>query len=345
MSAAEYAVLTQTVEGALADVPATDPRAAWDVLESLGMTRVGIPEDRGGSGGSWQEAAIILRAMAAVSADAPLVETSWGAGWLLAAAGLDVPAEPLSVVPLDALASRRSDGAYVVTGRVDGIGAAALARGLVVMLPQDGPGSMIALIDAGRVQVVPGETIAGTSRDAVEFHDLVLSPAELTPAPVSYRDVALRMSVAMLAQAVGAADRAERLSIEYVTTRVQFGRALSKFQAVQHRVARLAAAARFLHTASTTAVDVLSRDEDDSSAFLVVVSLVAAHEAIGEVAAQAHQLHGAIGFTQEHALHRSTTRLWTWRQELSDGRRWITELADALPGRAPADAWAQISLD
>ena len=40
-----------------------------------------------------------------------------------------------------------------------------------------------------------------------------------------------------------------------------------------------------------------------------------ANRAAREVARSAHQLHGAIGFTDEHPLYRVTTRLWAWSQE------------------------------
>jgi acyl-CoA dehydrogenase len=50
----------------------------------------------------------------------------------------------------------------------------------------------------------------------------------------------------------------------------------------------------------------------------------------------AHQMHGAIGFTHEHSLHRLTRRLWAWRDEFGTESWWSLE-----PGRevaAEADA-------
>lgn len=45
------------------------------------------------------------------------------------------------------------------------------------------------------------------------------------------------------------------------------------------------------------------------------VAKARAGQAAGKVAAAVHQVLGAIGFSEEHALHRLTRRLWAWRDE------------------------------
>ncbi|MGH2652363.1 MAG: acyl-CoA dehydrogenase family protein, partial [Actinomycetota bacterium] len=60
------------------------------------------------------------------------------------------------------------------------------------------------------------------------------------------------------------------------------------------------------------------------------------------VAAIGHQLLGAIGFTVEHRLHLSTTRLWAWRQEFGNDRFWSDRLARmALASGTPI--WHQLT--
>jgi acyl-CoA dehydrogenase len=53
---------------------------------------------------------------------------------------------------------------------------------------------------------------------------------------------------------------------------------------------------------------------------------VRAGQAAGIVAVNAHQVHGAIGFTEEHELHRYTLRLWSWRDEFGSERAWQERL-------------------
>ncbi len=66
-------------------------------------------------------------------------------------------------------------------------------------------------------------------------------------------------------------------------------------------------------------------------------------EAAGKVAAICHQVHGAMGFTQEHPLHFATRRLWSWRDEFGSERYWNRELGRQL-AEAGADAlWPRIS--
>src|SRR4051794_41971196 len=60
----------------------------------------------------------------------------------------------------------------------------------------------------------------------------------------------------------------------------------------------------------------------------VAAAKVSAGQAAGTVARIAHQIHGAIGFTEEHDLRHSTTRIWSWREEVGSGR----EVGGALGG-------------
>ena len=66
-------------------------------------------------------------------------------------------------------------------------------------------------------------------------------------------------------------------------------------------------------------------------------------EAAGQVAAVCHQIHGAMGFTQEHPLHFFTRRLWSWRDEFGGEAFWQRRIG-ALACAAGGDAlWATIT--
>jgi hypothetical protein len=75
------------------------PTALWQQVEENGLTLPQIPEARGGAGGTWEDAHIVVAAAGRFAVPLPLPETMVGA-WLLAEAGLDVPNGPLTVAPV-----------------------------------------------------------------------------------------------------------------------------------------------------------------------------------------------------------------------------------------------------
>jgi acyl-CoA dehydrogenase len=57
----------------------------------------------------------------------------------------------------------------------------------------------------------------------------------------------------------------------------------------------------------------------------------------------AHQVHGAIGFTYEHALHFFTRRLWAWRGELGTAEEWARVLGRAVVAAGPDGLWPLVT--
>ena len=138
----------------------------------------------------------------------------------------------------------------------------------------------------------------------------------------------------------GAIEKLLELTIGYVGERKQFGRPISRFQAVQHSVARMAGEVAASTRASDAAIEAL-----DTDLFVIQVSAakVRVGEAAGVVAEIAHQAHGAMGFTHEHELHHYTRRLWAWRDEYGHEKEW-QQLVGRRVAAAGADrAWALIS--
>lgn len=133
--------------------------------------------------------------------------------------------------------------------------------------------------------------------------------------------------------AAGAAKVLE-LSVAHARTRVQFGRPLVRFQAVQQHLAVLAGHALAARAAVDEAQD---REGDDLAAALAKVRT---GQAATEVARIAHQLHGAIGFTDEHPLHLFTRPLWRWRDEFGTEDEWAAWAGERLAG---SDPWPWIS--
>ena len=62
-------------------------------------------------------------------------------------------------------------------------------------------------------------------------------------------------------------------------------------------------------------------------------------EAVGEASAIAHQVHGAIGFTEEHILHRYTQRLWDWRDDFGSESEWAVQLGEMIAEKGADELW------
>ena len=115
-------------------------------------------------------------------------------------------------------------------------------------------------------------------------------------------------------QIIGALDAARDLTVAHTSERVQFGRPLCKFQAVQHSLAEMAGEIERARAATELAITAATDFGFDSAAtdYAVTVAKVATGRAVGTVTTIAHQLHGAIGVTVEHRLWLFTMRARSW---------------------------------
>lgn len=300
----------------------------WSALTELGLSRLTGAEENGGSGASWHEGASLLSAAAAAAVPVPLAENDLLAGWLLDSAGL------------------RSDHAVRTAGRLDNGKAVvpwARCAESVVLLREAGHGCEIAEIPIGGVSVTPGANLAGEPRDVVSVPEGTL---RWHPAPEGAGDeFVLRGALARAAQICGALETVVDLCVLHATQRTQFGRALAKFQAVQHLVADIAAETALARAATDAAVSQVSELgwSDESTALSVAVAKSCAGHAVSTVVRNAHQVHGAIGTTFEHELHRYTNPALSWRAEFGSAHTWDTVLARATIRTDRKDVWSLIA--
>jgi acyl-CoA dehydrogenase len=306
--------------------------ALWQALEETGLTLAGTPEEAGGSGGDLSAAAAIVAAAGAAAAPVPLAETL-AAGMLLARAGLAIPAGPLTVAV--ALGRRTGPGSGVSLRRVPyGRLATTVAVGSSGDGGDGGHGDWLAVI-APTERVRPGRNLAGEPRDDVE-------PAldvEVRDAPAGTADYARRLLRLFRSLLIaGAAQRALDMTVTYVKEREQFGRPLAKFPTLQAELARMAGEVALIGAATQAAVAADGAPLAGEVVPAVVAAKAQASSGAGLVAAIAHQLHGAIGTTEEHRLRLTTTRLWSWRDEDGSEAECFAELGRAALGAAAGAA-------
>lgn len=153
---------------------------------------------------------------------------------------------------------------------------------------------------------------------------------EIAPDPFA------QMALAKVNLIAGSLQTQLDLGILFATERVQFGRPISKFQAIQHSLALIAAEVAAAKRAADAAVDAL-----DDARFVseVAASKARVGEAVTCVAEQVHQIHGAMGFTHEHRLHHFSRRSWAWRDAWGNEFYWQQQLGQTLCQLGADNVW------
>jgi alkylation response protein AidB-like acyl-CoA dehydrogenase len=315
----------------------------WRALEDAGLTRAWVPEALGGAGAGLGDGFEVLRVAGANAVAGPLAETLL-AGWLLSQAGLEVPAGALTIAPAREADRIAFDAQGRLSGRAGAVPFAREAARLAIAARRDGR-TLVALVERARCALSRGANIAGEPRDEVVLGEV--APAAVAQAPQGFAVEHLRwMGAAVRAvQISGALQAILERSVTYANERVAFERPIAKFQAVQHALARLAGESAAALAAAGSAADAIDRAREfDEAVFLEIASAkIRVGEAAGTGAAIAHQVHGAIGFSGEHALHRFTQRLWAWRDDFGGESEWAARLGRQVAAKGADALWSTLA--
>jgi len=313
--------------------------ALWHTLAAeVGCAGLLVPEELGGAGASFREAAVVAEEIGRSVAPVPFLgsavlatvtllaaaraeadEEAWAspAGALAAdlAAGTMTAALaiPFASMPgrrpeptIRVAASVQSEGevTYQLTGSIAAVADALPADQLLV--PADGVPYGIYLVhaDAAGVTRTPAVSLDMTRQLCdLELHDAPATRIAAGPHAEQAVLAALRAGAAMLAaEQLGMAERALELTLDYVKQRYQFARPVGSFQAIKHRLADLWVAVNQARAASRYAAACLADGDPDTPVAVALAKAVCSDTAL--LAAQEMiQLHGGIGFTWEHPAH------------------------------------------
>ena len=185
-------------------------------------------------------------------------------------------------------------------------------------------GQAVVMAVASAASVERHVNIAGEPRDAVLFEDA--SPEDVRPVACDLRERGALTRAALMA---GALMGMARLTVAYAGERRQFGRPIAAFQAVQQHLVTIAQEACLAGAAVEGAAAL-------PGSFEIAAAKTAASRAAVTATRAAHQVHGAMGMTQEYRLHHFSRRLWAWRSEYGDEQHWA-----GLLGRALLDGGAE----
>ncbi|MFN0029143.1 MAG: acyl-CoA dehydrogenase family protein [Acidimicrobiales bacterium] len=322
----------------------------WEPLAGTGAPWVGVPEAHGGSGGALVDAVGVLRLVGQYGVPLPVAETGLLGGWLAGHAGLALPEGPLTVVP-----GRPDDQLSVVGDRLGGVAHrvpwAARSELILALLPVASGGSEIIAVDpsAAGVTIDVVRNLAGEPRETVRFDGVALTHRASAPDGVTPAALRQRGALARAAQIAGALDRIAELTVEYANQRTQFGQKIARFQAVAQHLVRLVSEARLVGMALDGAVVALTNasgrpDGGPGDATFEIASLKAlAGDSGSDAVARAHQVHGAIGMTQEYQLHQLTRRVFSWREEFGTATQWRREVGRVVAEVGADGIWPLIS--
>jgi acyl-CoA dehydrogenase len=315
----------------------------WQALTEAGLPLSWVPEDCGGAGASLAEGFGVLSATGRFALAAPLAETML-AGWLLAQAGIASPEGAMTVAPANPKDRIALGADGTLSGHVRGIPHAKAAKHIAV-LASGASGSSIALVEASACRIEAGRNLSGDGSDRVTFDKV--RPVAIKPAPKGFDQTALMLMGAAVRslQIAGALESILDIGVRYANERVAFEKKISKFQAVQHNLARLAGEAAAALAAATSAADTIANSKSFGEAvFLEAASAkIRCAEAAEKGAAIAHQVLGAIGFTIEHVLHRYTLRALAWRDDFGSESHWAVELGKLVATRGADELWPLVA--
>ena len=316
----------------------------WDALAENGLTLAWVPEDLGGSGAGLADGFEVLTVAGRCAAPVAIAETLL-AGWLLTQGNIASPAGPMTIAPMRPKDRITMNADGTLSGRARGVAYARDAQHIAVLA--HGPkGTAIVLIDTKGVRIADVRGLAGDT-----IHDLTFDkarPLKVADAPKGFDQGSLMLmgATARSLATAGALEAILTLSVKYAGERVAFETPIAKFQAVQHNLARLAGECAAATTAATSAADAIAGGAalSDPGIYLeAAAARIRSAEAATEGAAIAHQVHGAIGYTKEHILHRFTMRMLTWRDDFGNESQWAVDLGHRVAASGPDQLWPLVA--
>jgi acyl-CoA dehydrogenase len=315
----------------------------WAALTDAGLPLAWVPEEQAGSGASLAEGFSVMSAAGRHAVALPIAETML-AGWLLAQAGIASPADAMTIAPatLKDRITVNADG--TLSGRARAVPFARMSKHIAVVA-SGAQGTSIALVETAACRIEAGLSLASDDNDTVIFDKV--TPITIKQAGESFnpRSPLLMGVVARSLQIAGALEAMLDITVRYSNERVAFEKKISKFQAVQHNLARLAGETSAALAAASSAADAIANATtfDDAIFLEAAAAKIRCAEAAEKGAAIAHQVHGAIGFTAEHILHRFSLRALAWRDDFGNESQWAVELGKLVASRGADDLWPLVA--
>ena len=341
----------------------TDPEgwstALWAQYAELGLLGLPFAEEYGGFGGGAVEIMLVMEGFGRVLALEPYLATVvlCGAALRLAGSGQQKSAllpqiasgelrlafahgEKQARYDLDDVqtTAKPKGGGWVIEGAKSVVSHGDAAHKLIVSARtagdrNDRDGITLFLVDADAHGVARrGYTL----RDETRAAEVTLSGVEIgadavlgevgKAYPVIERVVEAGIA-AMAAEAVGAMEAMQSMTLEYLKTRVQFGKPIGDNQALQHRASEMFMALEQGRSMAMLAAMMVEEPDAAERARNIAMAKIGVGQAARFVSQNAVQLHGGIGMTEEYAVGHYFRRVMVIEHTFGDSGHHLSRLA------------------
>ncbi|MEE4352856.1 MAG: acyl-CoA dehydrogenase family protein [Desulfatiglans sp.] len=304
----------------------------WTEMGELGWTGLVFSEEYGGYEARFVDLAVIFEEMGRAAFQSPFFATVVLSGLLIQDSGTEdikniylpkiAGGGYISTLALVgqaghyhkddvAFEAEPVDGGYRISGTSIFVPYAHVADNIIcaAKTPSVGPGAMtLFAVDAKSpgVETKPMKTVAGDGNECVvRIKDVDVSKAQIIGEAgkgwESIENLLPRISALLSCECLGGMDKVVEMTVNHVNERIQFGKPLSAFQAVQHMMADMSCKTETSrHVAHYAAWRISEGIESEKEA---ATAKAYCGEAFKDVTKLAHQVSGGIGFTEEYDLH------------------------------------------
>ena len=180
--------------------------------------------------------------------------------------------------------------------------------------------------------------MAGEPRDSIVVNKKLDAAQVLAAEDDTERRVRLMGAATRGLMMAGALESVLEMSVQYSLERSQFGRPISRFQAIQQQLAIMAGEV----AASSMAGHAIARAFVELDEVEIAIGKARIGEAVQVCTDIAHQVHGAMGYTMAHTLNHCTRRLWCWRDEYGNEKAWQLLVGRKFLGEG-VNLWSEIT--
>ncbi len=279
--------------------------AAWAEQAAMGWAGIIVPEAHGGSGMGYLSLGLVLEQLGRNLAATPLAASAAAASAIMLGGSEAQQAEWLPRIASGELVATLAvdEGPNFDPAKIAAAVSGGKLTGTKKFVPEgDGAGLFVVAAGDGLYLVADGEGVSRASRSMVDARSHADLHFEGAPADrlegVTLEQVTDRAAVAAAAEMLGMAEAAFATTNDYLKTRVQFGQALSSFQALQHRMAKMFTELELMRSAVEGALEAIDAGGDARQAASLAKAV--AGDTLHLVSREMVQLHGGIGMTDEH---------------------------------------------
>ncbi len=314
----------------------------WKHMAELGWQGLVIPEQYGGQGFDYLDLIVLIEEFGRALVPGPFIPTAVGGAIALLEAGsgeqkqqylpkiasgehiwtlaLTEPTARFDAEGVELQAKEESDG-YVLNGTKLFIRDAHVSDYMTVVARTGGKGEdgiTLLIVDSKSpgISFTALKTIAADKQCEVKFENVKVPKANVLGTAGKgwdvYEKIAKKGTVIECAYLVGLAQRDFEISVQYAKDRIQFGRPIGSFQAIQHKAADMVTdvdGARFIMYKAAWSVS----EGTEDAGMDVHMAKAWCSEATRRVVAHGQQIHGGIGFTKEYVI-----QLYFRRQKASE---------------------------